>query len=158
MITALVGIGVGIASAILTETLLRTRERRFRIEDAVLDLTRELPLYQARFVQEIDRLPYDSGFGETWAQEQRVTRLLFLVRALARFPLRRYRRIRQEIAHILAQTMALEARASEGRWLRPIELLDLAMDRLFHLTFGRREMIDGLLDRYTRDLRRDERD
>src|SRR3990172_10557485 len=115
MITALVGVGIGVASVILAETLLRTRERRFRIEDAVLDLGRELPLYQARFVPEIDALPYDGGFGATWAQGQRVIRLLNIIRALARFPLRRYRKIRNEVAHIFAQTMVLEGRASEGR-------------------------------------------
>ena len=126
LLAALIGGGVVLIGVVLGEMLVRFRDRRRRLEDAVwtvLAIGTELPTASVRSGEEIR--PYIVALGR--------------VRTEARWPIRNAKEIRAELAAIMERLMVEVARShSQGN---AIVLLGLIGPNLSRLVFGEQDVL-----------------
>lgn len=142
----IIGAFIGaLVAFLLGEVAARARGKREAIEHATLALALDLPEVLLAYTP----TDVDTGIGSPWwLQRNRALKLLTTVRAAARWPVRRHRKIRRAVDDLTARVAAAELRSNKRHLLELDDLLEITTADLQKAVFGKGREISHLTSWY----------
>jgi hypothetical protein len=149
VVSGLIGGAVVLLGVILAEALIRSRDRRRRLEQAALALTLQLPIHLVYLTADSPE-PEGMKVGSAgWSAEQRVLELLIQVQTLCGRWGRRQRRLRQAANDLAARHSAAVIRYYQGQTLERKDLFGMIKPDLMTLVFpGKTKPLDEQIEHY----------
>lgn len=138
----LVGIVIGVAATFIVEGwLVRSWDRTMRMAE----LLEELVAVHGQYLVRISLMSTPGPSGQDFINLQaRTFTTLSLMRMLARWPLRRWRKVRSEVERLLAKTSAAQLQSQRGKQLTLKDITEgFPIDPLRQALHGKVETLDS---------------
>jgi hypothetical protein len=143
----IIALVTAVAVVVLTEWVVRVRERRRIIENATLELCEVLPHVVVAISDGWSGEPPDSPGSEWGKQRERLLFALTRIRAYTKWPIWRAGKIRAEADRLLAIMTVAELNRHRTILSRD-EMWSIMDHRMFSLVFGKRPLLDKAVKHY----------